>query len=53
MKNFIEVYDETKTRVTDYIAAATNKWIRVAWRNECQREQISLEKEAEKTVRER
>ena len=33
------------------MAAATNEWIRVAWRNEIQKEQISLKKEAEKAVR--
>ena len=32
-----EVYDETKTRVVCYMAAATNEWIRVAWRNEIQK----------------
>ena len=30
---------------------ATNKWIRVAWRNEIQKEQISLKKEVEKAMR--
>ena len=34
-----------------YMAVATNEWIRVAWRNESQKEQISLKKEAEKTMR--
>ena len=33
------------------MAAATNKWVRVAWRNEIRKEQISLEKEAEKAKR--
>ena len=33
------------------MAAATNEWIRVAWRNESQKEQISLKKETEKTLR--
>ena len=33
------------------MAAATNEWIRVAQRNEVQKEQISLKKEAEKTMR--
>ena len=33
------------------MAAATNKWIRVAWRNESQKKQISLEKKAEKAMR--
>ena len=51
MKSFKEVYDETKTRVACYMAAATNEWIRVAWRNEIQKEQISLKKEAEKAMR--
>ena len=51
LKSFKEVYDETKTRVTCYMPAATNKWIRVAWKNESQKEQISLKKEAEKAMR--
>ena len=51
LKSFKEVYDETKTRVACYMAAATNEWIRVAWRNESQKEQISLKKEAEKAMR--
>ena len=33
------------------MAAGTNKWIRVAWRNESQKEQISLKKKAEKAMR--
>ena len=37
-KSFKEVYDETKTRVACYIAAVTNEWVRVAWRNESQKE---------------
>ena len=48
LKSFKEVYNETKTRVACYMAAATNKWIRVAWRNESQKEQISLKKKQEK-----
>ena len=51
LKCFKKVYDETKTRVACYMASATNKWIRVAWRNESQKEQISLKKEAEKAMR--
>ena len=51
LKSFKEVYDETKTRVACYMAAATNEWIRVAWRNESRKEQISLKKEAEKAMR--
>ena len=34
LKSFKEVYDETKTRVPCYMAAATNRLIRVTWRNE-------------------
>ena len=33
------------------MAAATNKWKWVAWRNESQKEQMSLRKEAEKAMR--
>ena len=51
MKSFKEVYDETKTRAACYMAAATNEWRRVAWRNEIRKEQISLKKEAEKAMR--
>ena len=34
------------------MAAATNKWIKVPWKNESQKEQISLKKEEEKAMRE-
>ena len=51
LKSFKEVYDETKTRGVCYMAVATNEWIRVAWRNESRKEQISLKKEAEKAMR--
>ena len=51
LKSFKEVYDETKTRLACYMAAAINEWIRVAWRNESQKEQISLKKEAKKSLR--
>ena len=37
--------------MTCYMAVATKKWMRVAWRNEIQKEQISQEKEAEKPKR--
>ena len=30
LKSFKEVYDETKTRMVCYMAAATDDWIRVA-----------------------
>ena len=33
------------------MAAAANEWIRAAWRNESQKEQISMKKEAEKAMR--
>ena len=33
------------------MGAATNEWIRVAWRNEILKEYISLKKEAEKPMR--
>ena len=51
MKIFKEVYDKAKTRVACYMAAAANKWIKVAWKNESQKEQISLKKEEEKAMR--
>ena len=51
MKSFKEVYEEKKTRVACYVAAATNEWVRVARRNESRKEQISLKKEAEKSVK--
>ena len=51
LKSFKEIYDETKTRMACYMTAATNKWIRAAWRNESQKEQILLKKEAEKAMR--
>ena len=40
---------EDNQAMRDY--TATNKWIRVAWRNEIQKEQISLKKEVEKAMR--
>ena len=51
LKSFKDVYYETKTRVVCYMAAATNKWIRVVWKNQSQKEQISLKKEVEKAMR--
>ena len=51
LKSFKEVYNETKTRVAYCMTATTKEWIRVAWRNESQKEQISLKKEAEKVMR--
>ena len=51
LKSFKEVYDETETRLACYMVAAINEWIRVAWRNESQKEQISLKKEAKKSLR--
>ena len=51
LRSFKEVYHETQTRVACYMAAAKNKWIRVARRNESQREQISPKQEAEKAMK--
>ena len=51
LKNFKEVYKETKARVACYMGAATNEWMRVAWGNKNRKEQISLKKEAEKAMR--
>ena len=42
LKMFKEVYDETKTRVTCYMNAVTNGWVRIVWKNNSQKEQISL-----------
>ena len=50
-KSFKEVYDETKTRVACYMAAAKSEWIRISWGNESQKKQISLKKETEKEIR--
>ena len=36
--------------MTCYMTAATNEWIRVAWRNEKWKKQVSLKKEAEKAI---
>ena len=33
------------------MAVATNEWIKIAWRNDSQKKQISLKKEAEKVIR--
>ena len=51
LKSFKEAYSETKIWVACYMAAATNKLIRVAWNNESQKEQISLKKKAEKAMK--
>ena len=48
LKSFKEVCNETKTGVACYMAAATNEWIKAAWRNESQKEQISLKKKQKK-----
>ena len=34
-----------------HMVSATNKWVRVTWRNESQNEQTSLKKEAAKAMR--
>ena len=36
--------------MTCYMTAATNEWIRVAWRNEKWEKPVSLKKEAEKAI---
>ena len=51
LKNFKEVYDETKTRVACYMATSNNEWIKVAWKNEMSKEQTSLKREAEAAMR--
>ena len=51
LTSFQEVHVDTKTRVECYMAAVTNEWIRVAWRNKSQQGQISLKMEAEKAMR--
>ena len=32
LKSFKEVYDETKVRVTCYVATSNNEWSKVSWR---------------------
>ena len=51
LKSFKEVYDETKTRVACYMATSTDKWIKVAWKNEMSKEQTSLKRETEAAMR--
>ena len=51
LKSLKQAYSETKIWIACYMAAATNKLIRVAWSNESQKEQISLKKKAEKEMR--
>ena len=46
-----EDYDEAITKVACYMASATNKWIRLAWRNEIHKEQIPLKNKEEKAMR--
>ena len=48
LKSFRKVYDGTNNRVPCYMAAATNELVRVSWRNEIRKEQISLKKEPKK-----
>ena len=43
-KSFKEVCDETKKRVTCYMATSTDEWIKVAWKNEMSKEQTSLKR---------
>ena len=51
LKSFKEVYDETRSRVACYMATSTNEWIAAAFRNEIRKEQTSLEREAERIMR--
>ena len=46
-KSFKEVYDETKTKVTCYMAMSTDEGIKVAWKNGMSKEQTSLKRQAE------
>ena len=45
------MYDETKTRVACYMATSNNDWTKVAWKNEINKEQTSLKREAEVAMR--
>ena len=51
LKSVKEVYDEKTTRIACYMASMTNEWIKLAWKNESRREQTSVEKEAERVMR--
>ena len=51
LKSFREVYYETKTRVSCYMAISKDRWIQAAWENEFQKEHSSVKKEAEKAMR--
>ena len=50
LKSFKEACDETKARLSWYMAAAKNEWISATWRNETLKEQLSLKKEAEEAM---
>ena len=52
LKSFKELYDETKTRVACYMATSIDEWIKVAWKNEMNKEQTSQKREAEAAMRE-
>ena len=50
LESFKEVYDETKTRVACYMATSADEWIKVARKNEMNKEQTLLKREAEATM---
>ena len=44
------IYEETRLRVTCYIACSENKWISAAWRRESTKEENSIVEETMKTM---
>ena len=52
LMSFEDVYVCTKARVACYMAAATDKWIKAAWANECSKEDTSRKKIAEEVMAE-
>ena len=52
LMSFKGVYVRTKVRVACYITTSTDKWIKVAWANECSKEHTSTKKIAEEVMAE-
>ena len=44
LKSFKDVYDETKSRVACYMATSNDEYIKVAWKNQINKEETSLKR---------
>ena len=52
LKSLRQVYKGTKVRVVTYMVCSTSRWIRIAWKRDCNNEYKNLKREAEQALRE-